>query len=322
MKQTLRKTAVALSLLAAAAAGAQSYPTKPVRLIVPFPAGGGTDLTARTIAQRLTESLGQTIIVDNRAGAGGTIGADLVAKAAPDGYTLLMGTPGPMTINPVFQTRMPYDSVKDFAPISLATISPFVLVAHPSLPVQSVKQLIALAKAKPNALNYGSAGNGSVSHLSAEQFKALANVVIAHVPYKGSTPAMTDLIGGQLQLMFENQPVVLPQIRSGKVRGLAVGTTKRSALLPELPTMVEAGVPGYESSTAFGVLAPARTPRELVDRLSTEIARILHSQEIRERLSAQGLEPVGSTPEQYAAQIRDELAKNARIVKLSGIKAD
>jgi tripartite-type tricarboxylate transporter receptor subunit TctC len=303
-------------------AAAQHYPSKPIRLIVPFVAGGGTDITARIIGQKLTEILGQPIIVDNRPGAGGVIGADLVAKAPPDGYTLLMGTPGPLTINPVLSPKMPYDTLRDFAPVSLATISPFVLVVHPALPVASVQQLIALARAKPGVLNYGSAGNGTVAHLATEQFKALAGVEITHVPYKGSSPAMTDLIGGQVQVQFENLPVVLAHIRSGKLRALAVGTQQRSALVPEYPTMIEAGVPGYSASTAFGVLAPARTAPEIVAKLNREITQILALPETRERLSSQGLEPAGGTPARYAEHLRGELAQNAKVAKAAGIRAD
>jgi len=307
--------------LSASLAAAQGYPAKPVRLIVPFVPGGGTDLVARTIALRLTDALGQPIVVDNRAGAGGVIGAEMVAKAPPDGYTLLMGTPGPLTINPALRAKMPY-RLEDFAPVTLATLSPFVLVVHPSLPVASVKELIAFAKAKPCALNYGSAGNGSVSHLAAEQFRWLAGVQLTHVPYKGSAQALTELVSGQLQLMIENQPVVLPQIQAGKLRALAVGTAKRSALLPEIPTMVEAGVAGYHASTAFGVLAPAKTPREVVVRLNREIVRILQTPEVRERLATQGLDATGSTPEQYAEHLRAELAQNARVIKAAGIKLE
>jgi tripartite-type tricarboxylate transporter receptor subunit TctC len=325
MRTTLRflggAACVALSLAPAGVfAAAAEYPVKPIRLIVPFAPGGGTDLTGRAIAQKLTETLGKTVVVDNRPGAGGMIGADIVAKAPADGYTLVLGSPGPLTINPNLQPRMPYDPVKDFAPVSLATISPFMLVVHPSVAATSVKELIALAKQKPDALNYGSAGNGSVSHLSAEQFKALAGVQLTHVPYKGSSPALLDLVSGRLHLIFENLPIVLPHVKSGKVRALAVGTTKRSALVPDFPTMVEAGVPGYESTTAFGILAPAKTPRPIVNRLSSEIAKALQGGDMKESLAARGFEPVGSTPEAYASHLRDELKRYAKVVKLAGLK--
>ena len=303
-------------------AAADAYPSKPIRLVVPFAGGGGTDIVARTIGQKLTGTLGQPIVVDNRGGAGGVIGADLVAKALPDGYTLLLGSPGPLTINPVLSPKMPYDARRDFAPVSLATISPFILVVQPAMAVTSVQQLIALARAKPGALNYGSAGNGSVAHLATEQFKAIAGIEIMHVPYKGSIPALNDLLAGQTQVQFENLPIVLTQIRSGKLRALAVGTKQRSALLPEYPTMIEAGVPGYEASTAFGVLAPGRTAPEIVAKLNREITRILALPDVRERLSNMGLEPVGGAPARYAEHLRAELAQHARVVKAAGIKIE
>lgn len=311
-----------LGLCAVTAAAAQTYPAKPIRFIVPFAPGGSTDLVARILAQRLPEALGQAVVVDNRGGAGGVIGAELAARAPADGYTIVLGSPGPLTINPNLLARMPYDTLRDFSPITLATISPFILVLHPSLPVRSVQELVALARARPGQLNYGSAGNGSVGHFSAEQFKSLAGVNLVHVPYKGAGPAVTDLVGGQLHLMFENLPTVLPHIRSGKLRALAVGTRKRSALVPEYPTISEAGVPGYESSTAFGVLAPAKTPAAVIGRLNQEIVKILNSPDIKERLSAQGLEAAGGTPQQYAAHLKEELAKYGRIVKAAGIKLD
>ena len=301
---------------------AQNYPAKPVRLVVPFAPGGGTDLVARTLAQRLTENLGQTFVVENRGGAGGVIGADMVAKAPSDGYTLVMGTPGSMTINPNLTKKMPYDTLRDFAPISLATISPFVLTVHPSLPVRNLREFIALAKAQPGKLNYGTSGNGSVANLSTEYLKSLAGINLVHVPYKGSSLALTDTLAGQLQVLFDNLPVVQPHIRSGKLRLMGVGTLQRSALIPDAPTIAESGVPGYEASTAFGVLAPARTPQEIIHRLSQECQRILKSTETRERLATQGLEAVGSTPQQYEAHLRAELAKYARIVKSAGIKVE
>ena len=313
---------MAEACLAVPTAYAQPYPTKPIRFIVPFVPGGGTDITARAIGQKLSEAFGKPVVVDNRPGAGGVIGADLVAKAVPDGYTLLLGSPGPLTINPNLQSKMPYDTLRDFAPVSLATISPFILVIHPSVPASSVKELIALAKDKPNALNYGSAGNGSVAHLSAEQFKALTGIQLTHIPYKGSSQTAVDILSGRLQLLFENLPVVLPHIRSGKLKALATGTRNRSALVPELPTMIEAGVPGYESSTAFGVLMPAKTPRVIVTRVSAEIAKALQGGDVKEGLAARGFEPVGSTPEQYTAQLREELQRVARVVKLANIRLE
>ncbi len=301
---------------------AQNYPTRAVRLIVPFAAGGGTDLVGRTIAQKLTESMGQTFVVENRGGAGGVIGAEMVAKATPDGYTLVLGSPGSLTINPNMNPKMPYDTLRDFAPVSLATISPFILTVHPVLPVKNLKEFIAFAKAQPGKLNYGTSGNGSVAHLSTEYLKSLAGINLVHVPYKGSSLALTDTLAGNLQVLFDNLPVVQPHVRAGKLRLMGAGTQKRSVLIPDAPTIAEAGVPGFEASTAFGVLAPARTPVDIVNRLSGEIQRLLQSAEIKQRLAAQGLEAVGSTPQQYDAHNRAELAKYARIVKSAGIKVE
>jgi len=300
---------------------AQSYPSKPIRFIVPFAPGGGTDVLARLLAPRLTESLGQPVVVDNRGGAGGVIGADIAAKAPADGYTIVLGSPGPLTINPNLQ-KLPYDPQRDFAPIVLATISPFTMVVHPSLPVGSVKEFIALAKAKPGSLNFGTSGNGAVNHFSAEQFKSLAGVDLVHIPYKGSGPAALDLVAGRLHVMFENLPTVLPHVRSGKLKMLAVGTKTRSALVPEYPTVAEAGVPGYESSTAFGVLAPAKTPAAIITRLNQESSKAVQRPDSRDKLSGLGLEPVGGTPQQYAAHLKEELANYGRIVKTAGIRID
>ena len=315
-----------LALLACLAvpslATAQTYPSKAIRFVVPFAAGGGTDILARLLGQRLTEYLGQPVIVDNRGGAGGVIGAEIVAKSPADGYTLMLGSPGPLTINPHLVQRLPYDPQRDFAPVMLATASAFVLVVHPSLPARSVKEFLALARAKPGQLNYGSSGNGSVAHFSTEQLKALAKINMVHVPYKGSAPALNDLIAGQLDLMMENMPTIIGHARSGKVRALAVGTKTRSTLMPELPPLSEAGVPGYESSTAFGVLVPARTPAAIVGRLNDELVRALRSAEDRDRLTALGMEAVGGTPEAYAAHLKEELAKYGRIVKAAGIKIE
>jgi tripartite-type tricarboxylate transporter receptor subunit TctC len=300
----------------------QSYPSKAVRLVVPFAPGGGTDLVARVLAQRLTESLGQVFVVENRGGAGGVIGADAVAKSAPDGYTLVMGTPGSMTINPNLKAKMPYDTLRDFAPISLATISPFVLTLHPSLPAKTLKEFIALAKAQPGRLNYGTSGNGSVAHLSTEYLKSLARIDLVHVAYKGSNLALTDTLSGQLQVLFDNLPVVLPHVRTDRLRAIGVGTQRRSAMIPNVPTIAESGVPAFEASTAFGVLAPAHTPPAAVNRLSQEIVRIVQLPGVKEWLASQGLEAVGSTPQQYDAHLRAELVKYARIVKSANIKAE
>ncbi len=319
MNDVLKGLAAVALTLACAPSWSQNYPAKPVRLVVPFAPGGGTDIVGRLIAAKLTESWGQAVVVDNRAGAGGVIGADIVAKAPADGYTLLMGTPGPLTINPNLMKSMPYQTMRDFTPIALATLSPFILVVHPAVAARSAKELVALAKARPGSLNYGSAGNGSVGHLAGEQLAALAGIDIVHVAYKGSSLAVTDLIGGQLQFMLENLPTVLPHIRAGKLRALAVGTRRRSGLVSEYPPLSEAGVPGYEASTAFGVLAPARLPQAVLARLNRDIVQVLQSADVKEKLSRQGVEAVGSTSAEYAAHLRAELERYARVVKTAGI---
>lgn len=296
-----------------------SYPNRPVRMIVPFAPGGGADTTGRIIARALTEALGQPVIVDNRAGAGGTIGAGIAAKAAPDGYTILFGSPGSLTINPNIQKNIPYDPLRDFQPVTQISRSPIVLVLNPSVPAASVKEFIALAKAKPGALNFGSAGNGSIEHLSAELFKVLAGVDMTHVPYKGTGSALADLFGGRIQLLFENLPPVLGHIRTGKVKAIAVGTMARSDFLPELPTMSEAGVPGYESSSWFGILLPAGAPGAIVDRLNSETVAALRRPATKERFADLGAEAVGNKPEEFRAHLRAKLAEVAKLVKLAGM---
>jgi len=313
----------ALCLLAAPLCGAQSsYPSKPVRLVVPFPAGGTTDILARAAAQKLSEAWGQQVIVDNRPGAGGNIGAELVAKAPPDGYTLLMGTVGTHAINSSLYSKMPYDHIKDFAPAVLVAGVPNVLVVNPSMPFNSVQDLIAYAKANPGKLNFASSGSGTSIHLSGELFKSLTGVQITHVPYKGSAQALTDLLGGQVQLMFDNLPSSLAFIKAGKLRALAVTSTTRAAALPDVPTMVEAGVPGFEATAWFGILAPAGTPREAITRINTEIAKWLASPDAREKLSAQGAIAAGGSPEDFAKHIASETAKWARVVKESAAKVE
>jgi len=262
------------------------------------------------------------VVVDNRAGAGGVVGAEIVARAPADGYTIVLGSAGPLTINPNVRDKTPYDTLRDFEPITLATVSPFTLVVHPGSPAKNVKELIALAKARPGELNYGSAGNGSVGHFSTEQFMALTGTKLVHVPYKGAGPAVTDLLGGRLNLMFENLPTIQPHVRSGKLRMLAVGTKQRSALAPEYPTIAEEGVPGYDSATVFGVLAPAKTPSAVITRLNREMVKILQSAEGKTALAARGLEAVGSTPQEYRAQIKDEYTRYGRIAKAVGIRLD
>jgi tripartite-type tricarboxylate transporter receptor subunit TctC len=304
------------------AQGAANYPTKPVRLVVPFPAGGTTDILARAVAQTLSEAWGQQVIVDNRPGAGGNIGSDLVAKSKPDGYTLLMGTVGTHAINPSLYKNMPYDHVKDFAPVILVAGVPNVLVVNLSLPVHSVPELIAYAKANPGKLNFASSGNGTSIHLSGELFKAMTGVEMTHVPYKGSAPALTDLIGGQVQLMFDNLPSSLPFIKAGKLRALAVTSGARAAALPDLPTLAESGLPGFEASSWFGVLAPAGTPRDIVAKLNGAIAGWLASPEAKEKLLAQGAIAAGGAPDDFARHIGAETSKWAKVVKASGAHID
>lgn len=317
-----------VTLLAAAATAlaqnvaAQEYPQRPIRFIVPFAAGGGGDIVVRTVAQRLTEAMGPPVVVDNRSGAGGNVGTDLAAKSAPDGYTILMANVAPIAINVSLYKKLPYDSVKDFAPVSLMAVFPNVLVVHPSVAAKSVKELIALAKAHPGQLTYASAGNGSTTHLAAELFKSMAGLDMIHVPYKGGGPALVDLIAGQVNLYFGSMPAALPHVKNGKLRALAVTSAKRSRAAPELPTVAESGFPGFAADTWIGVLAPAGTPGPIVVRLNREIVKILQQPELEEKLSAQGAEPVTNSPEQFAAYIKSEIRKWAKVVKESGAKAD
>ena len=301
---------------------AQAYPTHSIRLVVPFPAGGTTDILARAAAQKLSESLGQAVVVDKRPGAAGNIGADLVAKSAPDGYTLLMGTVGTHAINPGLYAKMPYDHVKDFVPVVLVAGVPNVLAVYPAFPVNSVAELIALAKSKPGTINFASSGSGTSIHLSGELFKTMAGVDMTHIPYKGSSPALTDLMGGQVQIMFDNLPSSLPLIKAGKLRAIAVTSLKRAPALPDVPTISESGLPGFEASSWFGVLAPAGTPAPIVAKLNADVNKWLQSPEAREQLLAQGANAAGGTPEQFAAHIRAETEKWAKVVKASGAKAD
>jgi tripartite-type tricarboxylate transporter receptor subunit TctC len=327
MKSLMKRFVAALAAAAAigvvAPAVAQgTYPTKPVRLVVPFPAGGTTDILARAVAQKLSETWGQPVIVDNRPGAGGNIGSELVAKSPPDGYTLLMGTVGTHAINPSLYAKMPYDHVKDFTPVILVAGVPNVLVVTLSLPVNSVQELIAYGKANPNKLNFASSGNGTSIHLSGELFRTMTGVQMTHVPYKGSAPALTDLIGGQVQLMFDNLPSSLQFIKAGKLRALAVTSAERSSALPDLPTLSESGLAGFEASSWFGVLAPAGTPRDIVTKLNGAIAAWLASPDAKEKLAAQGAIAAGGPPDAFVKHIADESAKWAKVVKASGAHVD
>ena len=301
---------------------AAGYPRKPVRLIVPFPPGGGTDILARPIAQKLTERWGQQVIVDNRAGAGGTIGADLTAKSPPDGYAFMLGTNGTHGINQSLYRSLPYDTLRDFTPITLVAIAPNILVVHPSVPVKSVRELLALAKAKPGALNYATPGNGTPPHLAAEIFKSMAGVDLTHVPYKGAGPAVIDLLSGQMQLMFANAPVVLPHIRAGKLRSLATTSAKRLSILSDFPTIAESGLPGYEADTWYGMFGPAGMPAPLLDKINQDVVRVLTLPEIKQLFAGQGAEVSTNTPVQFAAVLKTEVAKWAKIIKQTGIHVD
>ena len=322
MKNWIRAlAALLLGCLPLMAAAQGAYPHKPIRMIVPYPPGGPTDVLGRIVAQKLSESLGQQVVVENRPGASGMIGAELVAKAAPDGYTLLTNA-SIHVINPSLYPKMNFDALRDFAPVSLIAQVPLILVVNPGLPVKSVQELIALGKAEPNRLNFGSSGNAAAPHLAGESFKIATGIQMQHVPYKGSAPALTDLIGGQVQLIFDSMPSAMPHVKSGKIRALAVTTAKRSPTVPDLPTIAESGVPGFDISTWYGVWAPAGTPKDIVNKVSAEIAKALQQPAVRERLAALGAEPVGNTPEEFAAYCQSELAKWSKIVRESGAKAD
>jgi tripartite-type tricarboxylate transporter receptor subunit TctC len=323
---TLRAASAALAAFTfawtAPAAAQPSYPAKAIRYVVPFPAGGPLDIVARAIGMELNKAWNQPVIIDNRPGAGGNIGADLVAKSPADGYTILMGAVSTHAINVALYSKLPYDPVKDFAPVTLITSVPNVLVLHPSVPAHTVKELIALAKARPGQLNFASGSTGSAGHLAGELFKSMAGVEMTHIPYKGAAPAVIDLIAGHVTLMFDNLSSALPNIKAARVRALAVTTLKRSPLLPQLPTISESGLRGFDVSTWFGIFAPAGTPPDVVARLNAEVARILHTPEMRARLAALGAEPIGNKPEEFAAFIKTEIPKYAQVVKASGAKAD
>ena len=322
---SLRKAAaLAIVAVAPALAYAQaadsSYPNRPVRLIAPSSAGGPVDVIARTLSQGLSEVLGQQVVVDNRAGAAGLIGAELVATGAPDGYTLLFGFSGPLVIVPHLGTRTPYDTLKDFSPVSLAAQAPYILLVHPSVPVNSVKELIALAKQQPGKLNFGSGGNGTGIHLAGELFKLLAGVNIVHVPYKGAGPAQTALLAHEVDMLFNGIPPALPFVKSGKLKGLAVGGDKRSPILPELPTIAEASGLAFNTTGWYGILAPPKTPRAIVTRLHAATVKALALPSVKDSLSRQGVETVGSSPEEFAKMLRTEWVKWEKVIKAAGIK--
>ena len=311
--------AAALAILLAQPGQAQDYPSKPVRLVVPYSAGGGTDFVARTVAERLTASLGQPIVVDNRAGANGATGSDIVAKAAPDGYTLLIGAAGTLVVAPHLGP-LPFDPAKDLVPITNLGTSAFIVAVNPDVPVKTLADLIALAKSQPGKLNYGSSGTGGSPHLATELFQSMAGVQMVHVPYKGLSLAITDLLGDHIQVLFMDVGLAVPFVKDGKVLALAITGSKRSAVLPNVPTVAEAGVPGYDARTWYGLLAPAGTPRPIVDRLAAEANKALDSPGMRAKLATQGLEAAGGTPEQFASFIRSESAKWAQVIKNANIK--
>ncbi len=318
MKMT--KIAIAaVATLAAAPTVAQNYPNHAIRLVVPSSPGGGTDITGRIVAQKLSEQLGQQVVVDNRAGAGTIIGIEIAAKAPPDGYTLLMGL-STLAINPSMYAKLPYDAIKDLAPISLAVLSPNILTVHPSLPAKNLKEFIALAKARPGTITFGSAGQATSPHLSGELLKVLAHIDIVHVPFKGSGQSVISSLAGEIAANFPSVPTAIPYIKAGKLRALGVTTAKRSQALPDVPSIAEAGVPGYEATQWFGLLAPAGTPRPIIDRLNQEMVKLLKSPEVRDRLIADGTDPAPTTPEEFGAYIKSETEKWTKVIKAAGIK--
>jgi tripartite-type tricarboxylate transporter receptor subunit TctC len=313
-----RSLGCALALLAGAA-GAQSYPAKTVRVVVPYAAGGNTDITARAIAQKLTDVFGQQVVVENRPGGATNIGSELVAKAPTDGYTLLMGGAS-NAINMGLFAKMPYDTQRDFAPVSLCVKGANVLSLHPSVPAKNLKELIALAKARPGQLNFASSGLGSSNQMAGELFKLMAGINLVHVPYKGNAPALIDTVGGHVEMLFSGVPALLPHIQSGRLRALGIGSLKRFAALPEVPTFDESGLKGYEATTWFGLMAPAKTPREIVSRLNAEVDKVIRSADIRERFLTEGLEPIGGSAEDFGRFIREEIDKYGKVIKAAGVK--
>jgi len=316
-KSLLAASCVAFTLPAAA----QGYPSKPIRMMVGFAPGGTNDILARVIAQRLSDALGQPVVVDNRPGATGVIASEMVARAAPDGHTLLLGSTGSQTIVPALQ-KLPYDPVKDLLPVSLVGVAGLVLVVNPNVPANSVRELVALARSKPGRLTYASSGNGSTLHFGGELFKVLAGVHIVHIPYKGNAPALTDVMGGQVDMTFSAVPPALPHAKAGKLRMLGVSTVKRMPGLEDVPTIAEAGVPGYEMSTWYGVFAPGGTPAAITDRLAAEVAKAINEPQVREQFLAQSVEPKANTPAEFRKLVSEEIASWTKLVKSSGIRAD
>ena len=309
----------AAAILLSSAACAAGYPVRPIRVILPVPAGGTPDVMVRLVTPAISAELGQQLVVDNRVGAGGLIGGEIAAHATPDGYTLFMSSPGPLTIVPHLRKKIPYDAMRDFVPISLVSIGPFLLLAHPSVPVKSVKDLIALARSEPGKLNYGSAGTGSANHLAMELFKGMAGIDIRHIPYKGGPQAVIDLLSGRINLMFNSIAPVLQHIRAGRLRVLGIGSLQRAPLLPDVPTIAESGVPGFEAVSWFGLVAPAKTPAAILKRLNRVVVEVMHRPEIRQRFETLGAIPVGSSSQEFGALIRSESQKYGKLVQRLGL---
>ena len=321
LKRTLQ-TLIAVAGLTAAAAFAQAYPNKTIRMVVPFPPGGGNDIIARLVAEKLTTRLGQTVIIENKAGANGIVGLTAVMQAAPDGYTLGIAAAGPMAVNPSLYDKLPYHPVKDFMPITNMVIYPLLLVTHPSVPAKTMAELLALARAKPGTLFFASPGSGNSGHLAGELLNSLAKVNTVHVPYKGQGPATADLLAGQVQMLYSSIPSVLPMVREGRLNAIAIGSAKRLASLPNVPTIAESGVPGYEAYSWIGIVAPLKTPPDIITKLNREIVAILQQKDVEDDLLRQGAVPVGDTPEHFGQYIKDEMAKWGAVVKSANIKAD
>lgn len=325
IQKTLMLSAILCASCNTATAVAQTptqYPAKTIRMIVPSAPGSGPDIMARTIGQKLNEAWGQPVVVEARPGAGGIIGSEAVAKSAPDGYTLIMGNAGSHSVNPSLYRKLPYDPLKDFSPIALVSSAPNILIVHPSLPVKSVKDLIALAKARPGELTFGSGGNGSTAHLSGELFRTLAGIRIVHVPFKGAPAAVLGVITGEISMAILNLPPALPHVKNGRLKALGVSTPKRSAAVPDLPTIAESGLPGYSATAWYGVLAPAGTPREIIMKINAEIVKGLRTDEMKKRIASDGGEVIGSTPEEFTAVMKTDIAKWAKVVQASGAQVD
>ncbi len=327
MPRTFRRTALKLlaataCLAAAGVAFAQAYPNKPIKFVVPFPPGGGNDVIARIVGQKLTARWGQSVVIENRAGANGIVGLQSVMQAPPDGYTLGIAAAGPMAVNPSLYDKLPYNPTKDFEPITNMVIYPLLLVSHPSVPAKNVRELVALAKAQPGKVFFASPGSGNSGHLAGELFNNLAKVNTVHVPYKGQGPATADLLAGQVQLLYSSIPSVLNYVQQGRLNALAIGSAKRLPTLPNIPTIAESGVPGYEAYSWIGIVAPPGTPKDIVNKLNREIVDILRQKDVEDDLMRQGAIPVGDTPEQFGAYIKDEIVKWGAVVRSANIKAD